>query len=192
MKELEVLTPTSLPDLSDCIAKMPGSKRSALTTDDLMHMQEGPDRKRIRSSKVAERSELDMQSRNSSQSDAYSSGDNSDEGSSEEEGPNEIDPKNNDESEDGHDSSDEKDEKDDSDASTSERFNFSRITSKPRTQLAENVLSKPLPTTFHSLGISNQLQAALSSMSIRAPTEVQAACIPPLLAGEFHRRKLQQ
>ncbi|KAJ7283710.1 DEAD-domain-containing protein [Mycena rebaudengoi] len=33
------------------------------------------------------------------------------------------------------------------------------------------------------MGISTPLQAALNSMSIRTPTEVQAACIPPLLLG---------
>ncbi|KAF5321390.1 hypothetical protein D9619_000348 [Psilocybe cf. subviscida] len=37
--------------------------------------------------------------------------------------------------------------------------------------------------SFASLGISSQLQAALRSMSIKTPTKVQAACIPPLLAG---------
>ena len=39
--------------------------------------------------------------------------------------------------------------------------------------------------TFSSLGISAPLQAALKSMSIQLPTEVQAACIPPLLEGKI-------
>lgn len=39
-------------------------------------------------------------------------------------------------------------------------------------------------TTFASLGISLPLQQALTGMSIKVPTEVQAACIPPLLAGK--------
>ncbi|KAF8655262.1 hypothetical protein AX16_003163 [Volvariella volvacea WC 439] len=43
-------------------------------------------------------------------------------------------------------------------------------------------VSKPL-SSFTELGISAFLQRALEVMSIRAPTEVQAACIPPLLAG---------
>ncbi|KAJ3513088.1 hypothetical protein NMY22_g15146 [Coprinellus aureogranulatus] len=44
--------------------------------------------------------------------------------------------------------------------------------------------SNPLPvTTFASLGISAPLRAALKSMSITSPTEVQAACIPPILSG---------
>ena len=38
--------------------------------------------------------------------------------------------------------------------------------------------------TFSSLGISAPLQATLKSMSIKFPTEVQAACIPPLLEGK--------
>lgn len=42
---------------------------------------------------------------------------------------------------------------------------------------------EPTPATFASLGISAPLQASLSVMSIWTPTEVQAACIPPLLAG---------
>lgn len=36
---------------------------------------------------------------------------------------------------------------------------------------------------FASFGISPTLLAALTSMSIKVPTEVQMACIPPLLAG---------
>lgn len=38
-------------------------------------------------------------------------------------------------------------------------------------------------STFADLGISKSLQAALASMSINKPTQVQAACIPPLLTG---------
>jgi ATP-dependent RNA helicase DDX49/DBP8 len=37
--------------------------------------------------------------------------------------------------------------------------------------------------SFAALGISPHLLTALSCMSIKTPTEVQAACIPPLLAG---------
>ena len=39
--------------------------------------------------------------------------------------------------------------------------------------------------TFASLGVSLPLQKALKGMSIKVPTEVQAACIPPLLAGKW-------
>ena len=40
------------------------------------------------------------------------------------------------------------------------------------------------PLSFSELGISDPLQAALASMSISKPTEVQTACIPVLLDGE--------
>jgi len=39
--------------------------------------------------------------------------------------------------------------------------------------------------SFSSLGISAPIQSALKSMSIRLPTEVQVACIPPLLLGKY-------
>ncbi|KAK0191036.1 DEAD-domain-containing protein [Armillaria mellea] len=62
--------------------------------------------------------------------------------------------------------------------------NISRFREKSPSQ------PSPAPTaatsktaSFSDLGISTTLQAALTSMSIRAPTEVQAACIPPLLSG---------
>lgn len=46
--------------------------------------------------------------------------------------------------------------------------------------------STPPPVaSFASLGISGPLQTALNSMSIKAPTEVQSACIPVLLAGTY-------
>ncbi|PPQ79542.1 hypothetical protein CVT25_003424 [Psilocybe cyanescens] len=50
-----------------------------------------------------------------------------------------------------------------------------------------NVATSPAPppvASFASLGISRPLQSALNSMSIKAPTEVQSACIPVLLAGK--------
>ena len=62
----------------------------------------------------------------------------------------------------------------------------SRMTVKPRL-----VHQRPLssgagkPVTFSSLGISLPLLSALSEMAIRAPTEIQQACIPPLLAGQW-------
>jgi ATP-dependent RNA helicase DDX49/DBP8 len=45
------------------------------------------------------------------------------------------------------------------------------------------LLNKNAPT-FVSLGISSTLISAMSGMAIRTPTEIQAACIPPLLAGK--------
>jgi len=43
------------------------------------------------------------------------------------------------------------------------------------------------PVTFSSLGISPLLLSALSKMAIHVPTEIQLACIPPLLAGQSLR-----
>lgn len=45
------------------------------------------------------------------------------------------------------------------------------------------IASTPQVASFTELGISRPLQLALKAMSIKAPTAVQAACIPPLLAG---------
>lgn len=39
-------------------------------------------------------------------------------------------------------------------------------------------------TTFAALGVEPFLVRALEAMSIRAPTGVQAACIPPILSGK--------
>jgi ATP-dependent RNA helicase DDX49/DBP8 len=40
--------------------------------------------------------------------------------------------------------------------------------------------------SFVDMGVAPPLNAALARISIRAPTEIQAACIPPLLAGSFY------
>ncbi|KAF8741100.1 hypothetical protein AX14_005707 [Amanita brunnescens Koide BX004] len=71
---------------------------------------------------------------------------------------------------------------------------FSSITPIERIPLerrpAESHIDKKLasahiqaPLSFSGLGISTPLQAALASMSITKPTEVQASCIPALLTG---------
>ncbi|KAF7301317.1 hypothetical protein MIND_00696800 [Mycena indigotica] len=61
--------------------------------------------------------------------------------------------------------------------------NLSRLVNhKPRSRTDHEVPGHK-PTSFATLGISPSLQSALSAMSIKTPTEVQAACIPPLLRG---------
>lgn len=62
-----------------------------------------------------------------------------------------------------------------------------RVTFLRRTRSSNPSLRPTTATrdTFASLGISLPLQKALTGMSIKVPTEVQAACIPPLLTGEF-------
>ena len=61
----------------------------------------------------------------------------------------------------------------------------SRVNAKPRLVHHHATLSPGVgkPVTFSSLGISPPLLSALSKMAIHAPTEIQQACIPPLLAG---------
>lgn len=64
----------------------------------------------------------------------------------------------------------------------------SRLSSKPRRSavVEENTAPPPtssLPQTFAELGVSPSLVAAMNKMSIDTPTEIQIACIPPLLDG---------
>ena len=62
----------------------------------------------------------------------------------------------------------------------------SRVTMKPWPVRQPTQSPSPGPSkhvTFPSLGISPPLLSALSKMAIHAPTEIQRACIPPLLAG---------
>jgi ATP-dependent RNA helicase DDX49/DBP8 len=61
-----------------------------------------------------------------------------------------------------------------------------RVTTKPRL-VRQHPLSSGAGSsnsaTFSSLDISPPLLSALSKMAIHVPTEIQRACIPPLLAG---------
>ena len=41
----------------------------------------------------------------------------------------------------------------------------------------------PADTTFESLGLSKPLISALASINIKAPTEIQSACLGPRMAG---------
>nr|GAT54082.1 predicted protein [Mycena chlorophos] len=71
---------------------------------------------------------------------------------------------------------------DDEELSASFEPNLSRLGGlKSRSEASAPVPQKI--TSFAALGISAPLQTALAAMSIRVPTEVQAACIPPLLQG---------
>lgn len=61
----------------------------------------------------------------------------------------------------------------------------SRVSVKPRlVHQRPSSSGAGKPVTFSSLGISPPLLSALSKMAIHAPTEIQQACIPPLLAGQ--------
>ncbi|KAI0368093.1 DEAD-domain-containing protein [Pilatotrama ljubarskyi] len=168
---------------------MTGSKRQALTADDLMRMQEdGPRRKRLRLEDSDE--ELDVRSIASEHEQkrdrGHSKQDESEGDSGEESGDSEG-------ASDGEDdraaseffpaSLSQTDEEED----TNSRFASSRIAFKPRaanpTPSASLPQPKPLPNSFESMNISSVLVSALAKMSIKSPTEIQAACIPPLLQG---------
>ncbi|KAE9410428.1 DEAD-domain-containing protein [Gymnopus androsaceus JB14] len=51
-----------------------------------------------------------------------------------------------------------------------------------RIEPIRNTQPRP-PASFSELGVSSAIQNALKTMSINSPTEIQVACIPPLLAG---------
>ncbi|KAJ7937107.1 P-loop containing nucleoside triphosphate hydrolase protein [Mycena leptocephala] len=138
-------------------------KRKSLTADDLLRQQEGP-QKRFKSLRHSSRA---------SDSGGEDSGTSADE-----------DDLNSDN--DAHEDTDETDEETSQGNLLQESradSSGSRLTIKPSTD--HNPNARPPPsTTFSGLGISASLQSALTSMSIRTPTEVQAACIPPLLQGQ--------
>jgi ATP-dependent RNA helicase DDX49/DBP8 len=54
----------------------------------------------------------------------------------------------------------------------------------PKDKISPAAHVKPIGS-FADMGVAPPLNAALARISIRAPTEIQAACIPPLLAGLF-------
>lgn len=155
---------------------MTGVKRRVLTTDDLMHKQEGPSRKRLRSTMAIGKRHMEW-GHESSGRESVGSSNESEGGSQDENGlEDELSRRNGDETE--------SEDEEESTLLLPESFNFSRIASTSRGHSStSSILPKPSANTFQSLGVSAPLQAALSSMSIRTPTGVQAACIPPLLAG---------
>ena len=155
--------------------EMPVTKRRALTTDDLMRRQEEPVRKKLRRTPITELHE-DGSSTGDSSTGSRASFDGHETG--EEDLGDEIG---------SHDGSEDISEREQTFGTLSEheRFSSSRVqSSKPCLPIKSNAPLKEQPSSFLSLGVSNDLQAALSAMSIRTPTEVQAACIPPILAGE--------
>jgi ATP-dependent RNA helicase DDX49/DBP8 len=153
------------------------SKRREITTDDLMRLQEGPPRKRV---KLLEELSDDHSDASGSVSDAAAS-----EGAlsyHDGEGPME-DGVEDEEAEDGVSSDDE----DGAVAAAAPAPSVSRVTAIPRVQQPARAVSTQKisgATSWLDLSVSSALHAALLSMSIRTPTEIQSACIPPLLAGE--------
>ncbi|KAH9938315.1 P-loop containing nucleoside triphosphate hydrolase protein [Fomitopsis serialis] len=173
---------------------MRGTKRHALTTDELMRMQELPARKKFKQQIVdpdhsdGEESIQGHVAASRSESGPSSELEGSD-GEEDAEGQRLDDDEENEEDSKDTESSEEEQYApptnwDDADS----RFGLSRMTvvsrsSKP-TQPEAPKPARTRPTSFESLGISSALLNALTKMSIKSPTEIQAACIPPLLAGE--------
>ena len=135
---------------------LPRSKRRPLTTDDLMRQQElGAHKRRKRSRDEDE------------ESSPGSDGEDSQYGDS---------------------SALDEDEEAMSDIHPLEDNVPSRLSFKPRrTTVAkeDTTPSQPssLPQTFVELGVSSSLVSAMNKMSIHTPTEIQIACIPPILDG---------
>lgn len=150
---------TSLP-IWDKLEMKTGTKRRTVTTDDLLRIQEEPQSKRI---KLSDPAAADLGSdTDGSQVETYR--------------------------DEHHPSDEDSDSDSDSDSaefsSHDDLSSFSRVKPPPSGADAKlKVTQPPRPTSFASLGVSPDLQSALSTISIRTPTEVQAACIPPLLSG---------
>ncbi|THH13573.1 hypothetical protein EW146_g6661 [Bondarzewia mesenterica] len=162
---------------------MAGPKRKTLTTDDLMRRQEEPQPKRRKQTPNEVDSSEDQEGEEGEVS--------LDEGSDEERLEY---------------VSDEEDVEQDGEGSEPEEGQMKRVqraarlwdtTDDPSSSRIQKIpkptKAHPTPlktdvpkrSTFSSLDISTPLINTLSKMSIRAPTEVQTACIPPLLAGEY-------
>lgn len=71
-----------------------------------------------------------------------------------------------------------------SDASSSRNDSDGSDYGSPRASSAALPAFDPPQKTFSQLGVEPFLCKALQAMSIRQPTGVQAACIPPILAGK--------
>ncbi|KIJ69994.1 hypothetical protein HYDPIDRAFT_104666 [Hydnomerulius pinastri MD-312] len=164
---------------------MTKQKRSGLTTDDLLRQQEERPFKRTRVSAsdgfpvTRSQHPINSDDRSVSGAPASEAEQSSEESSQDDEGSqSEFD-----DSEDADEPESPPLETKDDDEENNGRLMLSR---KAHAQAAT---AKPTETRTHlvrsftEMGISTPLEAALRRMSIHTPTEIQAACIPPLLAG---------
>ncbi|KAG5639005.1 hypothetical protein H0H81_007913 [Sphagnurus paluster] len=166
-------------------------KRGALSADDLLRKLEGPQRKKARLSVAGLDSDSDDVVSDASVDDEERASLGSDEDGSEDGDEEEEDKKGEEDKEEESGEEADGDEEEDEDdgqpaqLQVQDRFGSSLERRKQKTSdtTANATPNPPKDVSFSSLGIAAPLQAALSSMSIRTPTEVQAACIPPLLAG---------
>jgi len=56
---------------------------------------------------------------------------------------------------------------------------------KSKAYRLDDAVKPPFSVTFTSLGLSQPLISALETINIRKPTEIQAACIRPIMEGEI-------
>lgn len=163
-------------------------KRRELTTDDLLRQTEEPHRKKQRvAENLRDTGRVDWEAGDNSGISDEGSEDTNDIQGSEEAETTEL--------EDEKEGNDSEDSQVDSDKSEGEeRVPFSDtggiLLGKKLSlgNIINHTTQKPAATnaqtaSFASFGIATPLLAALNSMSIKAPTSVQAACIPPLLQG---------
>lgn len=146
-----------------------GSKRRALTTDDLMRRQEVGPRKRQKRIRDEDEDSLRGSDGPASAEDSKSEGLSAlDEGEDDEDSPSEIPVSNAEE-----------------DDTVPSRFSFKprQGTAAKETTVLPHVSSPP--PTFAEMGVSSSLVSAMNKMSIRTPTEIQVACIPPLIDGMY-------
>jgi ATP-dependent RNA helicase DDX49/DBP8 len=168
-----------------------------LTTDDLLRMQEeGPSRKRVRHTLLWDSDDSNEENvQGASRSD--SERENSASGSENLSGSDQEDEEDEDSRHNGEREGDEEDtnlslktlyegnDEDDVPGSSRVKIMPRRIFQEQRKPLT----ASPIKLSFEALGISPALLHALSKMSIRLPTEIQAACIPPLIQGEYLDRQ---
>jgi ATP-dependent RNA helicase DDX49/DBP8 len=139
-------------------------KRDALTADDLLRTLEGPQTKRPR---------LSPEEHDGSSSENFHGHEDSNSSEDDESVEDDIHSKSDDEGIFGRDAEEA--------SNPSVRIHARLSPSLP--QPAEKRARQPLASSFTSFGVSAPLIAALGSMSIKTPTPVQSACIPPLLSG---------
>lgn len=162
------------------------AKRRALTTDDLMRMQEdGPARKRPREDITSDQENQDDYTDSDEDFELPRLWNNKYDESEAAPGSG---------SEGLNSGSDEEEEEEEEESRESplvipdEDELSSRVSIVPRTSLStinRTATTRPVQaTTFAEFGVSAALLNSLHKISIRMPTEIQAACIPPLLQGE--------
>lgn len=66
---------------------------------------------------------------------------------------------------------------------TTSRVTTTTTTTKSKSEAFSQQIKPPADTTFESLGLSKPLISALASINIKKPTEIQSACLGPIMSG---------